>query len=72
MNWQLCGAFENLNDSGIDIEYEPEIYPKNDKLFDANSNGKMGWYNPRILQNEGYHTFSNEDEYGNGIIQQCR
>jgi len=68
MNWQLCGAFENLNDSGIDIEYEPEIYPKNDKLFDANSNGKMGWYNPRIIQNEGYHTFSNEDEYGNGIM----
>ncbi|HOD11387.1 MAG TPA: hypothetical protein PKH91_11625, partial [Flavobacterium sp.] len=68
MNWQLCGAFENLNDSGIDIEYEPEIYPKNDKLFDANSNGKIGWYNPRVMQNEGYHTFSNEDEYGNGIM----
>jgi len=68
MNWQLCGAFENLNDSGIDIEYEPEIYPKNDKLFDANSNGKIGWYNPKVMQNEGYHTFSNEDEYGNGIM----
>lgn len=68
MNWQLCGAFENLNDSGIDIEYEPEIYPKNDKLFDANSNGKVGWYNPKVMQNEGYHTFSNEDEYGNGIM----
>ncbi|MDI9257019.1 transglutaminase domain-containing protein [Flavobacterium sedimenticola] len=68
MNWQLCGAFENLNDSGIDIEYEPEVYPKNDRLFDANSNGKIGWYNPSITQNEGYHTFSNEDEYGNGIM----
>ncbi len=68
MNWQLCGAFENLNDSGIDIEYEPETYPKNDKLFDANSNGKIGWYNPKVMQNEGYHTFSNEDEYGNGIM----
>jgi predicted Zn-dependent protease len=68
MNWQLCGAFENLNDSGIDTEYEPEIYPKNDKLFDANSNGKIGWYNPKIMQNEGYHTFSNEDEYGNGVM----
>lgn len=68
MNWQLCGAFENLNDSGIDIEYEPEVYPKNDKLFDANSNGKVGWYNPKVIQNEGYHTFSNENEYGNGIM----
>ena len=68
MNWQLCGAFENLNDSGINIEYEPEIYAKNDKLFDANSNGKQGWYNPKVIQNEGYHTFSNEDEYGNGIM----
>ncbi|RKS02492.1 transglutaminase domain-containing protein [Flavobacterium sp. 102] len=68
MNWQLCGVFENLNDSGIDIEYEPEVYPINDKLFDANSNGKIGWYNPKIIQNEGYHTFSNEDEYGNGIM----
>lgn len=68
MNWQLCGVFENLNDSGIDIAYEPEVYPKNDKLFDANSNGKVGWYNPTITQNEGYQTFSNESEYGNGII----
>lgn len=68
MNWQFCGAFENLNDSGIDIAYEPETYPKNDKLFDANSNGKVGWYNPTVVQNEGYHTFSNEAEYGNGIM----
>lgn len=68
MNWQLCGVFENLNDSGIDISYEPETYPKNDKLFDANSNGKVGWYNPTVIQNEGYQTFSNEAEYGNGIM----
>ncbi|MEO5778040.1 MAG: transglutaminase-like domain-containing protein [Flavobacterium sp.] len=68
MNWQLCGVFENLNDSGIDIPYEPETYPKNDKLFDANSNGKLGWYNPTVIQNEGYQTFSNESEYGNGIM----
>lgn len=67
-NWQLCGVFENLNDSGIETEYEPEIYPKSDKIFDANSNGKVGWYNPTITQNEGYHTFSNENEYGNGIM----
>ncbi|MFN8325202.1 MAG: transglutaminase domain-containing protein [Flavobacteriaceae bacterium] len=68
MNWQLCGAFENLNGSGLDTEYEAEIYPKNDKLFNANSNGMVGWYNPRIIQNEGYITFSNENEYGNAIM----
>jgi hypothetical protein len=68
MNWQLCGVFENLNDSGIDIEYEPEFYPKNDKLFDGNSNGQLGWYNPAIPINEGYQIFSNEQEYGNGIM----
>lgn len=68
MNWQLCGVFENLNDSGIDIEYEPEIYPQNDKLFDGNSNGMLGWYNPAVPLNEGYQIFSNESEYGNGIM----
>lgn len=67
-DWQFCGVFENLNDSGIEIEYEPEIYPKNDKTFDANSNGKVNWYNPTVLQNEGYHAFLNESEYGNGIM----
>uniref|UniRef100_UPI002638BB67 hypothetical protein n=1 Tax=Flavobacterium sp. TaxID=239 RepID=UPI002638BB67 len=44
-SWQYCGVFENLNDSGFDTEYEPETYANNDKLFDANSNGKVGWYN---------------------------
>jgi hypothetical protein len=67
-NWQLCGPFENLNDSGIDTEYEPESHPNNDKLFDANSNGIVGWYNPKVPQNEGYVTFSNENEYGNAIM----
>lgn len=66
--WQFCGVFENLNDSGIDTEYEPELYAKNDKLFDANSNGKIGWYVPEVKQTEGYHFFYNESEYGNGII----
>ena len=66
--WQFCGVFENLNDSGIDTEYEPETYAKNDKLFDANSNGKIGWYIPESKQEEGYHFFYNENEYGNGII----
>ncbi|MCF6128687.1 hypothetical protein L1S35_03330 [Flavobacterium sp. AS60] len=67
-NWQYCGVFENLNDSGLETEYEPEVYANNDKLFDANSNGKIGWYVPVDKQNEGYHFYSNESEYGEGII----
>ncbi|WP_157486085.1 transglutaminase domain-containing protein [Flavobacterium soli] len=67
-DWQFCGVFENLNDSGLDIEYEPEVYPKNDKLFDANSNGKLGWYIPAIPHHEGYQMYENESEYGNGIM----
>ncbi|WP_170141401.1 transglutaminase domain-containing protein [Flavobacterium aquicola] len=66
--WQFCGVFENLNGSGLEIEYEPEIYAKNDKLFDANSNGKIGWYNPKDIENDAYQFFTNEGEYGNGII----
>lgn len=67
-DWQFCGVFENLNDSGLETEYEPEFYGNNDKLFDANSNGKVGWYIPFDKQNEGYHFYTNEAEYGNGII----
>lgn len=66
--WQRCGAFENLNGSGIHYEYEPESYAMNDKLFDANSNGKLGWYNPKSHLNEGYIIFENETEYGAGIM----
>lgn len=67
-DWQYCGVFENLNDSGLETEYEPELYANNDKLFDANSNGKVGWYNPLYKQHDGYHFYSNESEYGDGII----
>ncbi len=66
--WQFCGVFENLNGSGLGIEYEPETYAKNDKIFDANSNGKVGWYNPVNIENDAYQFFTNEGEYGNGII----
>ncbi len=67
-NWSYCGIFENLNGSGLNTEYEPEIYPKADKKFDANSNGKVGWYIPKHQLNEGYHLFYNEVEYGTGIV----
>ncbi|PQL90615.1 transglutaminase domain-containing protein [Apibacter adventoris] len=66
--WQFCGVFENLNGSGIDIQYEPEIYAKNDRLFNANANGKVGWYNQKYYQNIGFHSYDNEKEYAPGII----
>ncbi|TXF79392.1 tetratricopeptide repeat protein [Chryseobacterium sp.] len=66
--WQRAGVFENLNGSGIDIEYEPETYAKNDKLFNANSYGKVGWYNPSYNPTEGFEFLSNESEYGSGIV----
>lgn len=68
-DWQFCGVFENLNDSGLETAFEPETYAKNDKLFEAASNGKVGWYNPVDKQDSGgYHFYSNEQEYGSGII----
>ena len=67
-DWQYCGMFENLNGSGLDTEYEPEYYANNNKLFEANSNGKVSWFIPADKQNEGYHFFDNEKEYGEGII----
>lgn len=66
--WQFCGVFENLNGSGLDIDYEPELYAKNDKQFDANSNGFVGWYTPKKAQDDPYQFFENEAEYGHGII----
>jgi hypothetical protein len=66
--WQFCGVFENVNESGLDIEYEPEYTAFSEKPFNANSNGQINWYNPEIKQNGGYHFYVNEKEYGSGII----
>jgi hypothetical protein len=66
--WQYCGVFENLNKSGYDTSYEPEFYAKNDKLFDANSNGTINWYTPnKEFQKEPYQYFTNHSEYGYGV-----
>lgn len=66
--WQFCGVFENLNGSGLNIEYEPETYAKNDKKFNANSNGIVNWYNVKDTDEDVYHFYSNESEYGGGIM----
>ena len=67
-DWQYCGVFENLNKSGYDTSYEPELYAKNDKVFDANSNGTVNWYVPnKEYQKEPYQFFTNHSEYGYGV-----
>lgn len=66
--WQYAGVFENLNGSGLYNEYAPETEAKNDQLFDANSFGKVGWYNRKFASGDGFEFFLNETEYGRGIV----
>ncbi len=66
--WQFAGVFENLNGSGLYNEYEPETYANNDKLFNANSFGNVGWYSRKHPSNDGFEFFANELEYGRGIV----
>lgn len=66
--WQYAGVFENLNGSGLYNEYDPETYANNDKLFNANSFGNVGWYNRKFPENDGFNFFLNETEYGRGIV----
>ncbi|GAA4166098.1 DUF3857 domain-containing protein [Chryseobacterium ginsenosidimutans] len=66
--WQFAGVFENLNGSGLYNEYEPENHANNDKLFNANSFGNVGWYNRKFPSNDGFEFFMNEAEYGRGIM----
>lgn len=65
-DWQYCGVFENLNKSGIDKFYEPEVEASNDKVFDARSNGSLKWY-PGIGKKEAYQFYENHVEYGSGV-----
>lgn len=68
-NWQVCGVFENLNNSGLHSVYEPELYAKNDKDFNAGINGIVSWYNPKNnYLTKGYYNSINENIYGSGII----
>lgn len=67
-DWQFCGVFENMNGSGLDIEYEPESKPVSKEMFNANSNGYLNWYDLKSKFVEGYQFFLNEKDYGEGII----
>ncbi len=65
-SWQYCGAFENMNNGGIDVVYEPEFKAKSEEDFNANSNGWMNWYKAPH-ENEGYNFFTSHNEYGAGV-----
>ncbi len=65
--WQYCGAFENLNESGININYPPEKLAYSEEPFNANSNGFVNWYKPTKFKKDPYNFFSNHYEYGSGI-----
>ena len=65
-DWQVCGVFENLNGSGIDIPYPPEKLAYSKEDFNANSNGMINWFVPKLEKKEPY-TVINYPEYGSGI-----
>lgn len=65
-DWQFCGVFENLNESGLDKVYEPETKYLSNELFNASSNGYVGWYTPKIT-GEPYQFFTNHEWYGQGV-----
>jgi len=65
-NWQYCGVFENLNDSGLDKIYDPEKIAQSETPFDAGSNGLVNWYTANT-EKEPYQFFTNHAEFGAGV-----
>ncbi|XLS30608.1 transglutaminase domain-containing protein [Flavobacteriaceae bacterium M23B6Z8] len=66
-DWQYCGVFENLNNSGLDVVYPPENVTKSTKGFNANSNGIVNWYEPGNNEPQIYKFQSNHDIFGSGV-----
>ncbi|WP_100612969.1 transglutaminase domain-containing protein [Confluentibacter lentus] len=65
-DWQYCGVFENLNESGLDKVYDPELKAVSEIPFDAKSNGFVNWYSSKNTK-EAYQFFLNHMEYGAGV-----
>jgi len=65
--WQYCGPFENLNGSGLDIVYAPEVNAISKEDFNANSNGYINWYENKENEKEAYQFYSNHSEFGAGV-----
>ncbi len=66
-DWQYCGVFENLNESGLDEVYGPETNAVSKEDFNANSNGFVNWYVPTHQGADGYNFYTNHNEYGSGV-----
>lgn len=66
-DWQYCGVFENLNESGLDEVYGPETNAASKEDFNANSNGFVNWYTPKFQGSDGYQFYTNHNEYGAGV-----
>lgn len=66
-NWEFVGPFENLNESGLNIDYKPETTAVSQKGFDTNGNGIINWYKNKSDKFSPYENFGNHDEYGNKI-----
>lgn len=66
-DWEFCGVFENLNNSGLATPYEPEFKTTSDERFDAQRMGKVRWYPAFVGRVEPYRYFSNHSEFGTGI-----
>ena len=66
-NWEYCGVFENLNNSGLTISYEPENIADLNYLFDARNAGEVSWYKAPISNGDPYSFFTNHDEFGSGV-----
>ncbi|WP_431471687.1 tetratricopeptide repeat protein [Nonlabens sp. SCSIO 43208] len=66
-NWEFVGPFENLNESGMDIQYEPELQAVSANGFDTKGNGIVNWYKPNLIKDRPYFFFVNHDEYGDKV-----
>ncbi len=66
-DWQFLGVFENLNKSGINTVYPPEIKAFSKNGYNANSNGIINWYKAPVSKGDPFMFFLNHAEYGNGI-----
>lgn len=64
--WEFCGLFENMNNSGHTIAYPPETNPSHEVQFNTQNYGMVHWYTPPA-QPEPYFFFSNHDEFGNNV-----
>ncbi|HAT63626.1 MAG TPA: hypothetical protein DCS66_03355, partial [Flavobacteriaceae bacterium] len=64
--WEYCGPFENLNNSGLDTQYPPETTAVTETPFNTRRNGSVNWYAAKN-SGEPYQFFLNHSELISGI-----